>query len=106
VTRTPALNDAALRAVADADSNAFPSPPGVFRDWLLGKLHIATRGRRMDCAEIVAVTDQRMGLLPPTPPANAYTPGDFSTEHEKVRLLQGATLGPQRELVMPEADAF
>jgi len=99
VTRTPALDDAARRAIAAVDEKPFPSPLRVFRDWFLGKLHFATPGRRMDCAEIVAITYQRMGLLPPAPPANAYAPGDFSAEHENVRWLQGASLGPQRELV-------
>jgi len=38
-------------------------------------------------------------LLPPDPPANAYSPRDFSEQHEKLRLLRGASLGPQQEVL-------
>jgi hypothetical protein len=48
------------------------------------------------CSELVAEAYQRMGLLPPNPPANEYTPHDFSSERKKPLPLQlGATLGPE-----------
>jgi hypothetical protein len=48
------------------------------------------------CSELVAEAYQRMGLLPPRPPSNNYTPRDFSSERKKPLPLQlGATLGPE-----------
>lgn len=49
------------------------------------------------CSELVAEAYQRMGLLPAIPPANEYTPGDFSTERKKpLPLLLGAKLEVER----------
>jgi hypothetical protein len=59
------------------------------------------RNRREDlsslfCSELVAAAYQRMGLLPPDPPSNEYTPKDFCTRRRKrLRLLGQATLGPE-----------
>jgi hypothetical protein len=48
------------------------------------------------CSELVAEAYQRMGLLPEKPPANEYTPHDFSSERRTpLPLLLGATLGPE-----------
>lgn len=48
------------------------------------------------CSELVAEAYQRMGLLPDHPPANEYTPRDFSSERRSPLPLQlGATLGPE-----------
>jgi hypothetical protein len=48
------------------------------------------------CSELVAEAYQRMGLLPPKPPSNDYTPRDFSSERNTpLPLLLGATLGPE-----------
>src|SRR5262245_9664253 len=46
------------------------------------------------CSELVAEAYQRMGLLPASPPANEYTPRDFSSERATPLPLQlGATWG-------------
>jgi hypothetical protein len=48
------------------------------------------------CSELVAEAYRRMGLLPEHPPANEYTPRDFSSERlTPLPLLLGATLGPE-----------
>jgi hypothetical protein len=48
------------------------------------------------CSELVAEAWQRMGLLPKSPPANEYSPRDFSSESQRpLPLPQGATLGPE-----------
>jgi hypothetical protein len=48
------------------------------------------------CSELVAAAYQRMGLLPASPPANEYTPHDFSSERKQpLPLLLGATWGPE-----------
>ena len=48
------------------------------------------------CSELVAEAYQRMGLLPDSPPANEYTPRDFSEQCKRPLALQmGAALGPE-----------
>lgn len=48
------------------------------------------------CSELVAEGYHRMGLLPDQPPANEYTPRDFSSERATpLPLLLGAALGPE-----------
>lgn len=43
------------------------------------------------CSELVAASYQRMGLLPSTPPANEYTPKDFSSSRRPgLKLLRQA----------------
>ena len=98
VERTPAMDEAALEAVRRVDQTPFPSVWRFAVDWVLGRLHVRTAGRHMDCAEVLARTYQRMGLLPPDPPPNAYTPRDFSARHMNLRLLRGAALGPEIEV--------
>jgi len=52
------------------------------------------RGERLDslfCSELVAEAYQAMGLLPPHPPSNEYTPRDFA--RRKRPLLGGYALG-------------
>ncbi len=99
VERTPEMEAGAKRAIATANKTSFPSMLEILHDWVLGRLHIATRERRMECAEVLAFTYQHMQLLPPEPPPNAYAPRDFSIQHMKSRLLCGATLGPQMQVI-------
>src|SRR5262245_4908376 len=59
------------------------------------------RNRREDpssffCSELVAEAYQRMGLLPALPPANEYSPRDFSNECQRpLALPRGTSLGPE-----------
>jgi hypothetical protein len=105
VERAPDFDAKALQAIAAEDEMPFPSLLKLIKEWMLGWFHIATSKKRMDCAAVVAVTYQRMGLLPPEPPPNAYSPRDFSAQHMTLRLLRGATLGPQREVLWSGAVA-
>jgi hypothetical protein len=99
VQHTPEMDEAALRAVAAVDQTSFPSLVNFMKQWVLGHLRVTTSGKRMECAEVLARTYQRMGLLPPEPPPNGYAPRDFSEQHTKLHLLRGATLGPQVEVL-------
>lgn len=59
------------------------------------------------CSELVAEAYQRMGLLPAAPPANEYSPRDFSEQCKQPLALQmGAALGPEvlvcRQVEAPE----
>ena len=105
VERTPEMEREALRAIAAADKISFPSLGKILKEWVLGRLRIGTSEKSMDCAEAVAITYQRMGLLSPEPPPNAYAPRDFSAQHMNLRLLRGATLGPQLEVLWSGADS-
>lgn len=51
------------------------------------------------CSELLAEAYQRMGLLPPDPPSNEYTPKDFSTEVTgRLRLSAHARLSAEIHL--------
>ena len=102
---TPEMDEMALQAIAAEDNISFPSPVRLIKEWMLGWLHIATSEERMDCAAVLALTYQRMGLLRPEPPPNAYSPRDFSAQHMTLRLLRGASLGPQMEVLWPGVDS-
>jgi hypothetical protein len=56
-------------------------------------------GKRLDCAEAVAIAYQRMGLLSPEPPPNAYAPADFSAQHMKPGCWEAPHFGPQLEVL-------
>jgi hypothetical protein len=54
------------------------------------------------CSELLAEAYQRMGLLPPNPPSNEYTPKDFSSEMpgrlrlpHRVRLCAEIRIDPE-----------
>ena len=70
--------DRLMKAIERFDGLAFPTMPRLARQWATG------RWRRQSvsldtiyCAELVASTYQRMGLLPPERPASWYDPGRF-----------------------------
>jgi hypothetical protein len=99
VEHEPEVNEEVLQTIATADKTSFPSLAKILEEWVRGHLHVATSEKRMDCAELLALTYQRMGLLPTEPPPNAYTPRDFSAQHMNLRFLRGATFGPQVEVL-------
>ena len=53
-------------------------------------------------AELVATTCAAMGLLDGRRPRNAYDPGSFWSS-DGLRLLQGATPGPEIPVAVPAA---
>ena len=60
---------------------------------LRGRIRRRTKLEQLFCAEVVAITYERMGLLDATRPPNWYDPGKFWSGD---RLdLAGATLGPE-----------
>ncbi|MDA0636687.1 hypothetical protein OUY22_25020 [Nonomuraea sp. MCN248] len=86
---TREMEDAALRAVARLDGTPFPSTARLAARWMGGRLPRLPLGSRPRtamgeralenayCAEVVAVTYQEMGLLPPGRRPNWYDPGRF-----------------------------
>jgi hypothetical protein len=72
----------------------FPAEWVVIRDFLEGRFLQSVPGVRRSfyCSELVAETYMRMGLLPKTPPSNAYMPKDFAPGGH-LPLHMGAKLG-------------
>lgn len=99
VERTREFENAVLQAISAIDETPFPSLLKIVKEWVLGQLHLSTSGKRMYCAEVIATTYQRMGLLPAEPPANAYMPVTFSAKHASLPLLRGASLGPEIQVL-------
>ncbi len=67
-----------------------------------GRLRRGTAAGTVFCAELVAATYTAMGLLPADRPRNWYDPGSFWSGDD-LRLLQGATLGPEVPVHVPAA---
>ena len=92
-TITREQEDEALAVVAEYAGRAFPHPVSLARRWVLGRFRRPVALTDLYCAELVAITYERMGLLEAKRPANWYDPGRFWSGD---RLeLAGATLGPE-----------
>jgi hypothetical protein len=73
-----AHEDRLMEVVARFDGRAFPTTPGLARQWLAGRVRRRdTALETIYCAELVATTYQHMGLLPKHRPASWYDPGKF-----------------------------
>ena len=59
------------------DGRAFPTVPGLIRQWAKGRLRRTSSLETIYCAELVATTYEHMGLLPSRRPASWYDPGRF-----------------------------
>jgi len=99
-TVTRQTEDALLRTIARLDGTPFPSTARLAARWLRGR---SPRRRARDgegrletlyCAEVVAMTYQAMGLLPPDRHPSSYDPGSFWSGDELV-LSGGARLGDE-----------
>jgi hypothetical protein len=122
----PAMEDAVLRTVARLDGTPFPSTAQLAWRWLRGRTPVIPRpalsgwprpatppadsegrdptpDRSLEtayCAEVVAVTYEAMGLLPPGRRPNWYDPGRFWSGDD-LGLEAGATLGAEIEVRIP-----
>lgn len=82
--------DAALRAVAELNGRGFPRTMSLAKGWVLGRARRTKSLEMLFCAEVVAISFERMGLLDEERPPNWYDPGKFwSGDHLH---LTGATL--------------
>jgi hypothetical protein len=95
-----AAEDAALAVVAEYDGRRFPSTNALARRWLLGRARRRAALETIYCAELVALTYQRMGLLRDRHPPNWYDPGRFWSGDE-LPLLPGWELGPEVAVDVP-----
>ncbi len=94
---TSAMEDRALEVVAEMSGRAFPRSGALAKRWLLGRIRRAVPLEDLYCAELVAVTYERMGLLESRRPANWYDPGRFWSG-DRLALV-GASLGPEIEVI-------
>ena len=95
VSRNPDMLSALTRFIAEVHRLSFPGSWEMLKEFLEGRLlnrQPETR-RSFYCAELVAESYMRMGLLPDSPPSNAYLPKDFTAQGH-LPLLQGARLAP------------
>jgi hypothetical protein len=70
--------DRLMEVIARFDGRAFPTTPGLARQWLTGRVRRRESSlETVYCAELVATTFQHMGLLPRRRPASWYDPGKF-----------------------------
>lgn len=99
--RSPAFETVALWASVGLDGTPFPALQDMLKEWKAGHKHQTIPDQTFFCSELVAHTFMMMGLLPFDPPANAYAPGDFSTQRQPLRWQRGAALGPQYQLEPP-----
>ena len=93
---TREMEDRALATVAEFDGRAFPRTGSLARRWLLGRIRRPVPLEDLYCAELVATTFERMGLLEDRRPANWYDPGRFWSG-DRLPLI-GASLGAEIEI--------
>ena len=66
-----------LRTVNEFSGRSFPRSSMLAREWALGRVRREVPLEEIYCAELVAVTYERMGLLGSKRPPNWYDPGRF-----------------------------
>ena len=97
---TPEMEDAVLRTIAQLDGTPFPSVPNLATRWLRGRAHNRASLETLFCAEVVATTYLRMGLIAEERPENWYDPGRFWSG-DRLELTGGADLRPEISVTVP-----
>ena len=103
LARTPEFEQLAMMIVADIDGRPFPTMTQMMRQWKAGQSRRSESDRTLFCAELVAETFMRIGLLLLDPPPNAYSPKHFSSAYRRLRLRKGASFGPEFKVTRPQA---
>ena len=88
------MEDALLRVIAEYEGRPFPRVRHLVGKWLAGRLRREASEQAVYCAELLAITYTRMGLLDPRTPANWFDPGRFWSG-DRLQLRNGASLGPE-----------
>lgn len=96
ISPTQMMEDEFLRVVNEFGGRRFPRPRRLATKWLAGRVRRSVTMEELFCAELVALTYERLGLLRLDRPTNAYDPGSFWSG-DGLRLL-GASLGPEVEV--------
>lgn len=87
--------DELMKVIERFDGRAFPTTPGLARQWLTGRFRRRESSlETVYCAELVATTYQAMGLLPRRRPAGWYDPGRFWSG-DRIELVEPFALGAE-----------
>ncbi|MGH8894906.1 MAG: hypothetical protein ACRDWY_16630 [Actinomycetes bacterium] len=101
---TREMEDALLTTVARLDGKPFPSTARLASRWLLARRrrreHPTPQVETVFCAEVVALTYEAMGLLPPGRHPGWYDPGRFWSGDD-LELTGGAALGGEIAVDVP-----
>ena len=100
------MENQALSVVAEYSGRGFPSTASLAKHWLTGRVRKQISLTDVYCAELAAITYERMGLLDGERPPNWYDPGTFWSG-DRLDLV-GASLGPEIHVtdVTPLDDAW
>jgi len=96
---TTEMEDQFLRVVNEYDGHRFPRTGSLVRRAALGRLRRGVSLEDIFCAELAALTYQRMGLLGSERPLNWYDPGRFWSG-DRLELAPGAVLGEELEVMV------
>jgi hypothetical protein len=96
---TREMEDEFLRVVNEYDGRNFPRTGALVRRAALGRLRRGVSLEDVFCAELAAITYQRMGLLGQERPLNWYDPGRFWSG-DRLELAPGAVLGEEIEVLV------
>ena len=88
------MEDELLRVVAEQSGTPFPRARSLAWKWLRGRWRRPAAQDMVYCAELLALTYTRLGLLESTKPANWYDPGRFWSG-DRLPLRAGVALGPE-----------
>ena len=91
---TREMEDALLRVIAEYEGRPFPRTRHLVVKWLAGRLRREASEQAVYCAELLAITYTRMGLLDARTPANWFDPGRVWSG-DRLDLAHGAALGPE-----------
>jgi hypothetical protein len=97
---TAEMEDRALGVVEEMTARRFPNTGRLAVRWLKGRARRSASLEYIYCAELVAMTYERMGLLDGRRPVNWYDPGKFWSG-DRLRLADGVTLGPEIAVAVP-----
>jgi hypothetical protein len=95
---TKAMEDELLRVIESYDGRPFPKTSRLARRWVAGRFRREATGDAVYCAQLLAITFRRMGLLDPKRPSNWYDPGKFWSG-DRLELAGGASLGGELAVV-------
>jgi hypothetical protein len=80
--------------IAEYEGRSFPRMRQLAGKWLAGRLKREASEEAIYCAELLAITYSRMGLLDAVHPSNWFDPGRFWSG-DRLELRNGASLGPE-----------
>jgi hypothetical protein len=95
---TRAMEDELLRVIETYNDKPFPTTSRLAGRWLAGRLRRQATSEAVYCAQLLAISFRRMGLLDSKHPSNWYDPGKFWSG-DRLELAGGASLGGELEVV-------